>query len=52
VGLAVRNYERLKRGLLACAAQRKPAAPQTRATQGEVDQLLRRLARHDRRAAL
>ena len=46
VGLAVRKYVMMKRGLLASAAQRKPAAPLTKATQGEVDQLLRRLARH------
>jgi len=52
VGLAVRKYVMMKRGLLACAAQRKPAAPMTRTTQAEVDQLLRRLARHDRRAEL
>ena len=52
VGLAVRKYVMMKRGLLASAAQRKPAAPLTKATQLEVDQLLRRLARHDKRAAL
>ena len=52
VGLAVRKYVMMKRGLLASAAQRKPAAPLTKATQQEVDQLLRRLARHDQRAAL
>ena len=50
VGLAVRKYVMMKRGLLASAAQRKPAAPLTKATQQEVDQLLRRLARHDARA--
>ena len=52
VGLAVRKYVMMKRGLLASAAQRKPAAPMTKTTQAEVDQLLRRLARHDRRAEL
>jgi 4-hydroxy-tetrahydrodipicolinate synthase len=52
VGLAVRKYVMMKRGLLASAAQRKPAAPMTKTTQQEVDQLLRRLARHDKRAAL
>ena len=52
VGLAVRKYVMMKRGLLASAAQRKPAAPMSKATQGEVDQLLRRLARHDQRARL
>ena len=44
--------EVMERGLLASAAQRKPAAPMTKTTQAEVDQLLRRLARHDRRAEL
>ncbi|MCY7318501.1 MAG: dihydrodipicolinate synthase family protein [Ramlibacter sp.] len=52
VGLAVRKYVMMKRGLLASAAQRKPAAPLTKSTQREVDHLLRRLARHDRRAEL
>ena len=51
VGLAVRKYVMMKRGLLPSAAQRKPAAPMTKTTQQEVDQLLRRLARHDARAA-
>jgi 4-hydroxy-tetrahydrodipicolinate synthase len=52
VGLAVRKYVMMKRGLLSSAAQRKPAAPMTKATQQEVDHLLRRLARHDPRAKL
>jgi 4-hydroxy-tetrahydrodipicolinate synthase len=52
VGLAVRKYVMMKRGLLTSAAQRKPAAPLTKATQGDVDQLLQRLARHDQRARL
>ncbi len=52
VGLAVRKYVMMKRGLLTSAAQRKPASPMTKTTQGEVDQLLRRLARHDQRARL
>jgi 4-hydroxy-tetrahydrodipicolinate synthase len=50
VGLAVRKYVMMKRGLLSSAAQRKPTAPMSRTTQHEVDELLRRLARHDRRA--
>ena len=50
VGLAVRKYVMMKRGLLSSAAQRKPASPMTKTTQQEVDQLLRRLARHDARA--
>jgi 4-hydroxy-tetrahydrodipicolinate synthase len=52
VGLAVRKYVMMKRGLLTTAAQRKPAAPMSKTTQQEVDQLLRRLARHDSRANL
>ena len=52
VGLAVRKYVMMKRGLRASAAQRKPAAPMSKTTQAEVDQLLRRLARHDKRAQL
>jgi 4-hydroxy-tetrahydrodipicolinate synthase len=52
VGLAVRKYVMMRRGLLASAAQRKPAAPLTPAAQGEVEHLLSRLARHDKRALL
>jgi len=52
VGLAVRKYILQRRGLLASAAQRKPAAPLSAAARAEVDHLLQRLARHDRRAAL
>ncbi len=51
VGLAVRKYIMQRRGLLASAAQRKPAAPLTNAARAEVDHLLARLARHDKRAA-
>ncbi len=52
VGLAVRKYVMMRRGLLTSAAQRKPAAPLTAAARGEVDHLLARLARHDSRARL
>jgi 4-hydroxy-tetrahydrodipicolinate synthase len=52
VGLAVRKYVMQRRGLLASAAQRKPAAPLTAAARAEVDHLLARLARHDPRARL
>ncbi|MBG9387771.1 dihydrodipicolinate synthase family protein [Caenimonas aquaedulcis] len=51
VGLAVRKYIMMRRGLLSSAAQRKPAAVLTAAARTEVDHLLQRLARHDRRAA-
>jgi 4-hydroxy-tetrahydrodipicolinate synthase len=52
VGLAVRKYVMMRRGLLASAAQRKPAAPFTALARAEVDHLLGRLARHDARARL
>ena len=51
VGLAVRKYVLMRRGLLASDAQRKPAAPMSATARGEVDHLLQRLARHDQRAA-
>jgi 4-hydroxy-tetrahydrodipicolinate synthase len=52
VGLAVRKYVMMRRGLLTSAAQRKPAAPLTAAAQAEVEHLLARLAPHDKRALL
>ena len=52
VGLAVRKYIMMRRGLLTSAAQRKPAAPLTAAAREEVEHLLTRLARHDSRAKL
>ena len=52
VGLAVRKYVLMRRGLIASAAQRKPAAPLSNAARGEVEHLLQRLARHDARAAI
>jgi 4-hydroxy-tetrahydrodipicolinate synthase len=52
VGLAVRKYVMMRRGLLTSAAQRKPAAPLTAAARSEVEHLLGRLARHDARAKL
>ena len=50
VGLAVRKYVMMRRGLLTSAAQRKPAAVLTKAAQAEVEHLLQRLGRHDPRA--
>ncbi len=50
VGLAVRKYVMMRRGILTSAAQRKPAAPMSKTTQAEVDHLVKRLARHDPRA--
>jgi len=52
VGLAVRKYVMMRRGLLTSAAQRKPAAPLAVAAREEVEHLLRRLARRDERARL
>ncbi|MFL5407634.1 MAG: dihydrodipicolinate synthase family protein [Myxococcales bacterium] len=52
VGLAVRKYVLKRRGAIASDAQRKPATALTPAARAEVDFLLARLARHDRRAAL
>ncbi|MCX7271771.1 MAG: dihydrodipicolinate synthase family protein [Burkholderiales bacterium] len=43
VGLAVRKYVMMRRGVLASDAQRRPAAPLTPATRAEVDYLLDRL---------
>jgi len=50
VGLAVRKYTMMKRGILASDAQRKPGAGLTAAAKAEVDYLLTRLAKHDPRA--
>ena len=47
VGLAVRKYVMMRRGLLAHDAQRKPGAALTAAARGEVDYLLARLARRE-----
>ena len=50
VGLAVRKYTMMKRGILASDAQRKPGSAITAAAKAEVDYLLARVARHDPRA--
>ena len=52
VGLSVRKYLLMRRGLLSSAAQRQPGAPLTATAQAEIEHLLKRLARHDARAAL
>ncbi len=52
VGLAVRKYVLMRRGLLGSMALRAPAASLTAAARSEVDYLLARLARHDARARL
>lgn len=50
VGLAVRKYVLMRRGLIASDTQRTPAAALTAAGRAEVDYLLARLARRDFRA--
>lgn len=50
VGLAVRKYVLMRRGLIACDAQRAPAGTLSDTARAEVDFLLARLARHDTRA--
>ncbi|NVN86722.1 MAG: dihydrodipicolinate synthase family protein [Rhodopseudomonas sp.] len=52
VGLAVRKYVLQKRGVIACSAQRKPAAAISATARAEVDYLLSRVARVDKRADL
>jgi 4-hydroxy-tetrahydrodipicolinate synthase len=52
VGLAVRKYVLMRRGFIASDAQRKPGAALTPAARAEVDYLLSRLAKRDRRAEL
>ncbi len=52
VGLAVRKYVLMRRGLLASDAQRKPGAALSSHARTDVDYLLARLARREARAAL
>ncbi|NSY19002.1 dihydrodipicolinate synthase family protein [Neorhizobium sp. AL 9.2.2] len=52
IGLAVRKHVLKRRGVIASDAQRKPAQMLTPAAKAEVDYLLARLAKHDKRAAL
>ncbi len=51
-GLAVRKYVLQKRGVIASAAQRKPGATISATAKAEVDYLLSRVARYDKRAAI
>jgi 4-hydroxy-tetrahydrodipicolinate synthase len=50
VGLAVRKYVMKRRGMIASDAQRKPGSSLTAAARSEVDYLLSRVARKDKRA--
>ena len=52
VGLAVRKYVMMRRGMIASDAQRKPGSKMTAAAVAEVEYLLSRLARVDPRASL
>lgn len=52
VGLAVRKYVLMRRGVIASDAQRRPGAAMSATAREEVDFLLSRLARHDPRARL
>jgi 4-hydroxy-tetrahydrodipicolinate synthase len=52
IGLAVRKYVLQKRGIIASSAQRKPGSSITPTAKAEVDYLLSRVARVDRRAQL
>jgi 4-hydroxy-tetrahydrodipicolinate synthase len=52
IGLAVRKYVLMRRGLLASDAQRKPKGMLTEAARAEVEYLLSRLGRLDGRAKL
>jgi 4-hydroxy-tetrahydrodipicolinate synthase len=52
VGLAVRKYVMARRGLIASDAQRAPAGTLTAMAKSEIEYLLSRLARIDRRATI
>ena len=52
IGLAVRKYVLMSRGILASDTQRRPGTILSKTARDEVDYLLRRLARHDERADL
>src|SRR3954469_1118239 len=52
VGLAVRKYVLQKRGAIASDTQRNPASALSAKALAEVDFLLKRLSKHDRRASI
>ena len=52
IGLAIRKHVLKRRGVISCDAQRKPAQPLSATARAEVDYLLSRVARYDKRAAL
>ncbi len=52
IGLAVRKYVMMRRGILASDSQRKPGSVLSAGAKAEVEYLLRRIARADNRARL
>lgn len=52
IGLAVRKHVLMRRGVIASDAQRKPSQALSATARAEVDYLLSRIARRDKRAAL
>ena len=52
LGLAVRKYVMMRRGILTSDAQRKPALSLSAQAKAEVDYMLARIARTDKRAAI
>jgi 4-hydroxy-tetrahydrodipicolinate synthase len=52
IGLAVRKYVLMRRGVIATQAQRRPAVPLSPAARAEVDYLLERVGKVDARAVL
>jgi 4-hydroxy-tetrahydrodipicolinate synthase len=50
LGLAVRKYVLMRRGILSCDAQRKPGLSLSAQAKAETDYLVSRIARHDKRA--
>jgi 4-hydroxy-tetrahydrodipicolinate synthase len=52
IGLSARKYILARRGLISSPAQRRPGGSLTQRAQREVDYLLSRIARHDKRADL
>ncbi|NCW98686.1 MAG: dihydrodipicolinate synthase family protein, partial [Betaproteobacteria bacterium] len=52
VGLGVRKYVMMRRGILRSDAQRRPASALSETARAETDYLLQRLARTDPRARL
>jgi 4-hydroxy-tetrahydrodipicolinate synthase len=52
VGLSVRKYVMKRRGILSSDAQRKPGSSLNAAAKADVEYLLSRVARYDRRAAI